>query len=544
MKLSDPARDLYRQLTRAATFYVVDTEYTDRAAEDDITTPRIISVAVVPVVSGTVATGLYAEMNPTVAVSPATTRITGFTTETVCRKRRFDFYAPRIVSALAPQPGVFVSHTGVDLRAITGELERSQRDGGGWAPADLPDMPIIDTAQLARLLKVPGLPATQGTVSLADLCQVLGVNRNPGRAHNARYDARITAQVLLRLLEHAAAAEYTSLDQLLTAHARGTTGTPRQSPRYTSAPPTNPPLPTAHIDRHGLTNLPPSATGAQVSEFCSLAAECAANRCEHLADESLAVRQAAPRALEALWPLLAGCTEPGEAGTLLGAVRLLLPDALASRDTVRWWSKHKNDVSAAVRCGTDNDNACPDCRASRPCPIDVLYTTVATQAALCGKPNLTKQTVKYKLFSAEGKKDRRVRDWADSGHRDLAGYMAAMVVEWERDNGAATLAARYLDVACGSFTLHETEPRLALMWAEHLAATGKLPEAQKVAADLLAKRTTDDAFTALAAWADRVEQHLAVEARHAAEPVATVRPRLARPHGHRHPNRFRVYDEP
>ena len=72
-----------------------------------------------------------------------------------------------------------------------------------------------------------------------------------------------------------------------------------------------------------------------------------------------------------------------------------------------------------VRCGDGRHDACPDCRESGSCPTDVLYTVVARHAALCGQPTLTKQTVKYKLFSTPGKKDRRVEQWA-ARHPELA----------------------------------------------------------------------------------------------------------------------------
>ena len=110
---------------------------------------------------------------------------------------------------------------------------------------------------------------------------------------------------------------------------------------------------------------------------------------------------------------------------------------------MRWWAGHKGEVAAAAPCGDGRHAACPDCRASGSCPRDVFYTAVARHAALCGQPALTKQTVKYKLFSTPGKKDRRVEQWTRN-HPELAGYMAWMVVEWERDNGGARFAAKYI----------------------------------------------------------------------------------------------------
>lgn len=86
---------------------------------------------------------------------------------------------------------------------------------------------------------------------------------------------------------------------------------------------------------------------------------------------------------------------------------MLLPGGVPACQAVRWWAGHKALVAAAVRCGDTRHDACPDCRESGSCPTDVLYTVVARHAALCGQPTLTKQTVKYTLFSTPGKKDRR-----------------------------------------------------------------------------------------------------------------------------------------
>lgn len=541
MSTGAPTQDTFRQMVRAATFYVVDTEYTAPHPDDDVDASRIISIAVQPVIAGRLVSPLYVEMNPTVDVSPATERITGFTTAGVKRKRPFPFYAQRILDAFASTPGVFVSHTTVDLHVLKGELERCARDHDGYAPEDLPDMAIIDTAQLARIVDVPNLPATTGTISLANLCELLAVDRNPKRAHNASYDARITAKALLRLLR-LASKKYVDLPDLLGRHARGNTATAERPPRITSAPDTHPVLPDEHLRAHGLPILDDQPDPAEQAAFGTLAAACVANRCQHLDDEARAATAAAPLLLDPLWALLPGCTEPGQAGTLLGAVRILLPDAVPSTKMLTWWAARKQALDTVVRCGQGTSDACPHCRTCEPCPIDVLYTTVAAQAALCGQPTLTKQTVKYKLFSAPGKKDCRVRDWS-ARHPELAGYMAAMVIDWERDNSGARLAAKYLTTACETYRLHLIEPRLTLMWAEHLAATGNLDEATTLATTMLTRANTDDAYAALTAWLARVEQHKAVQARHGSEPVAVLRPRLARPSGHRHPNPFRVYPE-
>lgn len=538
MRLSEAGWDNYRHLTRSATFYAVDTEYTSAAKDDPVRSARLISLAVVPVVAGVKGTPLYVEMNPTVAVAAKTTELTGFTTEKVARKRPFAFYARRIVDFFDDPAGVFVAHTGVDLRVLRGELERQDAAGGPVGLADLPLLPIVDTSLLPRLLRLPGLPAARGTVSLSDACALVGVKLDHGKHHDARYDARTTADLLAELLQHAGQSGRADLAELLDDHGRGTTHTPATTGTYTSAPDTHPALPDAHLDLHGQLALSPASDDEDVRAFVEMAAECARLRCEHLRAEAAAAAGAADRLVDPLWGLLAGCGEAGQAATLLGAVAVLLPDGIPSGRVVRWWAGHKGEVAAAAPCGDGRHAACPDCRASGSCPRDVFYTAVARHAALCGQPALTKQTVKYKLFSTPGKKDRRVEQWTRN-HPELAGYMAWMVVEWERDNGGARFAAKYMTDAV-DLGLHTVEPRFGLLYAEQLLREGRHDEAVALVSGLLTRRTSDEAYDALGLWADRLTQAEVVQARREDDEPAGIRPKMTRPRDRRNPNPYRV----
>lgn len=539
MRLTDAGRDTLRALTRNRTFYVVDTEYTTPAADDPVRSSRLISIAIVPVRNGARGSVLYAEMNPTVPVSVTTQEKTGFTTEQVARERTFAYYAPRILAHLADPGAVFVAHTSADIRVLRGELERQSNAGRSPGLTQLPDLPILDTATLPRLLGLPGLPAHKGAISLAEVCAVLGVTHHPDQAHNARSDALVTAGVLGQLLAHAAQAGHTNLDDLLVAHGRGTTTTPTTPGKWSSVGDTHPRLPAAHLDRHGTLDYDDPTDSEQARQLLELAGECVRLRCENLNDEITAATAHAAALLPELWELLPTCTERGQAGTLIGAVQVLLPHAIPSTQLVKWWGSHKADLADPDRrCGTTNRDACPACRTSASCPLDVLYTTVAHQAALCGRPALTKETVKYKLFSAPGKKDRRIADWS-ANHPELAGYMAAMVLDWEDGNGGAVFAAKYLRDAA-SFGLHEIEPRFGLQYAQHLADTGHPDQAQHLAGMLLAMRTTDTAYDAIQMWSDRLRQHLTSQQRRDADVLPTRKPRMVRPRDRAHTNPYRL----
>lgn len=539
MNLTDAAADAYRHMVRTATFYVVDTEYTRPATDDTVRASRLISIAIVPVVAGVKQTPLYVEMNPTVPVSSATQEITGFTTEKVAKKRSFAFYADRIVKFFQDPAGVFVSHTGADLRVLRGELEREDIAGNKVGLANLPDLAVIDTALLPRLLQVQGIPAAKGAVSLNSLCSLIGVNYREDKAHHARYDAKTTADALCALLGHAAnSGRYVDLNSLLKDHSRGTTATPRSSGQYSSAPDDHPALPPAHISKHGLVVLTEDAEEEEIRAFTEMATECVALRCEYLKDETAGSVEVADKLLDPLWGLLPSCTEPGQAGTLFGAVSVLLPDAMPSTRMVRWWTAHKNEVAQATRCGGQRHDACPECRTSQSCPQDVLYTTVARVAALCGRAELTKKTVKEKLFSAPHKKDSRIRDWSRT-HPELAGYMAWMVVEWERDNGAAIFAAKYLTAAVDR-GLHRVEPRLGLLYADKLLRHGHVADARQVATDLLTAPTTDEAYVAVRLWLERLDQVEIAQQRRESDVAPTRKPRIVRPRNRVNPNPYRI----
>lgn len=539
MMLSDAGFDNYRLLTRNKTFYVVDTEYTRPDTYDPVRSSRLISIAIVPVVNGVKQTPFYVEMNPGVPVSHATTSKTGFTTESVARKRPFAFYAQRILNVFTDPTAVFVSHTSADIRVLAGELERLDAVGLTPGLVNLPYMPLLDTALLPRLLAVPGLPSNTGTISLVNLCGVLRVPFNDSKAHHARYDAGVTADVLLELLKHAAGSGRVDFEELLAEHNRGTTQTPATGGVYSSAGDTHPSLPHDHLAKHGTVVLLPDADEDSLAEFTELVTECVALRCQYLTDEMLTATDHAGVLFPHLWALLGTCTEPGQAGTLLGALAVLLPDVVPSTRMVRWWATHKPDVTAAVRCGQARSDACPACRASESCPVDVFYTGVARTAALCGQATLTKQTVKYKLFSTPGKKDRRVAQWSVH-HPELAGYMAAMVVEYERDNGGAVLAAKYLKDA-GTFGLQAVEPRFGLLYADYLQGVGKPGVARALVEDLLTRQTTDEAFDALRMWLDRLDQYQAAATRRANDIIPTRRPRMVRPRDRVNRNPYLVY---
>jgi len=115
--------------------------------------------------------------------------------------------------------------------------------------------------------------------------------------------------------------------------------------------------------------------------WVDLAAECVELRCQWLHDEvRVAAPDNGPRLLGRLVALLPTASQPGQTGTLLGAVyELIAPQdpgvkpAFAATRALRWWAIVRPVAAASKPCGDSNEEACPACRAGQPCPRDVMY---------------------------------------------------------------------------------------------------------------------------------------------------------------------------
>lgn len=540
--VSDATFDLFQLLVQRP-FLVIDTEYTpDPGGDGD----RLVSIAVVPVVRGKRTRGgeLYREMNPGVPIDPKTTRIHGFTDAALADKKPFRDHARAILNALSVPDAVLVEHTGSDIRVLRRELERlddARAAGDTTVPvglADLPDLPIVDTSTLPRLLRLPGVGA-RGIVSLATLCQLTGVTNT--KSHDARGDARATADALVKLLLHAAAeAKYFKLDDLLDDHDRGTTQTPKLPGYIRGTRDTDPELPPEHLARHDQP-LTHAANDHERDAWIEMARECAALRCQHLRGEAaLAAAENGTALFDPLVALLPALAQPGQPGTLLGAVAELIrpddpatPGALAHTRALRWWAKQRPIVSDSTPCGESRAQACPDCRTGHGCPRDTIYQPVARIATLGERGVLSQTSIRDRLFG--NRPDRRIHKWTGP-HPEAAAYMAWMVVTHEDEAGRVTSAVEYLRIAM-SKGLHLAEPRLAMLACQSVIDTGGLAAAEAIANAVLAHRTSDPAYAELRLWLTW-HQQAAVRADRAAKPRNITHRRLARPDGRINPNPY------
>ncbi len=527
--LSETGLTLYELLT-SRTFFVVDTEFsTDEDGEH-----HLISIAVIPVVGGhrvKPRDELYLVMNPSVPIDLVTSTIHGFRDDDVANKPMFSHFAKVIAERLGDTDGVFVSHTTIDAHVLAAEFGRLPELVDDPSTA-YPDLPVLDTQRLARVTDYPGAPKS-GYVSLERLCELTGVAK-PDAAHNARDDARSTADALIELLRHAAEHRvFWSLDALLDAANGGTTREPRgpahiraRSRRHGAPPP-------EHLMRHALPLTSPVQPASPEAEaWLDLAAECAQLRCPYARDEARAAAAANGAAL--LRPLmedLAHLVEPGQPGTLVGAALELLAGsdltspALPVRSALRWWTGVRDRIAKSPPCDTtSSETSCPSCREGQPCPRDVLVVAVAELVTLGERGVLDHERIRDLLRpSARGP----LNAWRH--HPDVLAYALWRVAAHHFEGGHDEAAFTVVDQGIAQ-QLHLADPRLALLAVERLTELGDLDGAFAAASDVLAARNSDPAYDDLADWLLFTQSSLQ-------EQVSTTRaalthPRRARPPGH------------
>ena len=542
--LSDAGFDIFSSLT-SQTFYVVDTEYTE--AGDNFGGNRIISLAIDPVVQGrrTSAGELYREMNPGVSISAVSSSIHGFTDESVKRKKHFDHYAKEILDAFSDPDGVFVAHTAADIRALRSELGRLDlRRGAGENSitvglADLPLMPLLDTSTLAGHLKFPGY-GQKAKISLAALSELTEVSYK--NAHNAKGDARATADALIELLAFAAQnAEISDIASLLRIHNAGTTEAPRGPAHIRSAQERQPALPKGHIEKH-LSPLNTKGSKKERQERVGLAKECAMLRCRWLRDDAKVVGvMNAALVMDDLRALIPELLLPGQSSTLLGALMELTrpsrkggPNGLAYTRALRWWEKAKDFLAQVPPCGVRSGTRCPACIEGEPCPRDVVHHQIAELVVMGKLDSITSKRAAalFKVSSYSG-----IADWSIK-YPEVAAYAAWFIINSQQEDNQATAAANHLATAI-DMNLHLLEPRLALLAAGSMAANGRVSEAIKLAEGVLKMRTTDEAYKQLDDWLVWTEQNLVIKNKVVVKPVAT-HPRLARPAGRENRNPYKV----
>lgn len=539
MKLTDSTFRVFERLVRR-TFLVLDLEF---CIDDE--GEHIVSVGIVPVVRGRRETAFYRVIHPGVPIDAATAEVHGFTDADVKGKRRFGFHARKILDQLDIQDAVLVTHTPVDVRVLRLELERLGADASTTL-ADLPELPLLDTSSLGRLVGFPGI-GSRGIVGLQALCELTGTSRTD--AHNAKADATATADALLELLVHAANTdEYDDIDVLLAAHDRGTTHAPRAG-GYLGPRDNGITLPPAHLALH-TSPLTHKGTKREVAAWLKRAEDCASLTCEYLAEEAaLAADENGPALLQGLTALASACSKPGQLGTIAGALAALLPQAPMTADDVQqlnqttttaiepgraifWWRGLRRTFADQPPCGALQAERCPACRERRGCPAQLLHQQVAYVACLGERGVLTTERIRKELLST--RPDVRVRSWR-THTPDVAAWSAWLCLQFLTEHtGSSPLPGMQVVV---ELDLHKLEPRLALLLCEAgFLEQNELGDSEQLAVDVLNRRTTDPAFVELATWLAWHQQTLQ---RQKPKPAKVItHPRLARPAGRANPNPY------
>jgi DNA polymerase III epsilon subunit-like protein len=543
--LTDAQYELFERLT-ARPFVVLDMEWANDAEQAE----HIISVAITRVVRGkrTTEGEYYKVVKPGVPIDPLTQAKHGFTDEAVKRKPRFWRAAPDILEALRLPDAILVSHGAIDARVLGDNLRRLEDVPEAEVGFDdLPDLPLLDTTRLPRLVQHPA-GAQRATVSLPDLCAAVGVTLK--NHHHARDDARATADALVKLLSYAAAeGTFGSIEDLLRAADAGTARTPRGALFVRSAR-TAPTLSLAHRQRHAAEPLTHAGTAAERDLWLDRARECVQLRCHLLeAEAELAAPHNAGELLKPLTALLDGPLDPGQAGTLAGVLRRLLRASGAFADTdvsspalgrarvMYWWRDVRAKLDAAPRCSTGAGQACPACWDRLGCATDVLYQAAVEEVVFADGPDtLTQDVVKNRLVGTTVGKSRVVDNWARNHPREAA-YVLELVCRWAEGRGVSS--TEYLTKAREhGIELHE--PRLALRLLNLERPARGFDHARKLAERACAARTTDPAYGEIDAWLS-LNAAAEEERRRRSLPRVIVKPRVARPQGRVPSNPYRPF---
>ena len=161
--------------------------------------------------------------------------------------------------------------------------------------------------------------------------------------------------------------------------------------------------------------------------------------------------------------------------------------ALTHTRSLRWWAKQRPQVEASTPRESSGSRSCPGCWEGHGCPRDTLHQPVTRIATLGEQGRLTQNAIHDRLFG--NRPERRIHRWSRTHLREAA-HMAWLVFTFTVEHDDLILAANdYLAVAMNK-DLHLLEPRLARLACQSIAETRGLTEAQAVAGQVLAGRTT------------------------------------------------------
>lgn len=544
----------FRWLTEQSVFHVVDLETTSASIPD----ARIIAIAVVSVPGAGARWEEYdSRVNPEAEIDPFTISVHGLTSADLVDAPKLEALAGQVVERLAGDgdgasaasaggafESVLVAHNArFDVSILSRELAAAGAATGASEAQGLPDLPVLDTIVLAKLLEVqtPG-----GNFDLTSLCSALGVER--GKEHDALADARATAGVLVALLQRAARMGHTSIADLHQiaggTRVSGYVGSTKAEQATDTVGEGSPevdgpgPLPEKHLETHAVL-LPAGRdeTGLADDELRAWVEgleECAWYGCAGLEDKAEAATEHASRLYPLVQDLLdavlsasdatsetEAVDEPGQevegqearrwakwqVNNLLAAQMILIQYGLEPRQAVRWWQEHRDKITAAPVCDQRRRAQSPDvniwkcyrCRNGLGCAPDMFVHAVAAAAVHAPDGNIPAGRIETLLNRSNSPLGR----WASKQHgRELAAAAARLVLAQVSGGGhrGATRSSKALAYV-HELELTSRDPVLALLYAVEAANQGRLLDAEIVVHSCLGSRTTDPAFEPLYQWA-------------------------------------------
>lgn len=526
MRSYTPELDAFRELTRRP-FLVVDTE-TTQAQDSKI--QRLVSYAIVPVIDGKVRRdqAISGLVHPGVPIHPKSTDIHGITDADVAGLPEFDAHVLDVLDAFQRSGAILVAHNAAfDVSVIRNEFNLL-----GLA---LPSIPVLDTMKLPATTQYRATSLTT-TPALPLLATVLGVKLT--RHHTAEADALATAEVLIQLLNRAAAAgTATDIDSLLAATGPANTLTisdaghirSRDGGREWAMPP-------EHEAEHQWT-LPPPGRFTRGAEGIALwnrwwghVAACAELRCPLLEDDLAA--SAGHPANMAFSPLLANAktlTEPGQLATLVGAMMRALTPAMSPRQELPWWKTLAPLIANAPRCA--RDEACPDCRKGLPCPLDVAHE-YAAESMLCEDTG--------ELLDFDEKIVPNLADWRVSAPT-VAGRVAWRMAEQWLAKRDPVKASQVVGIAEAN-GLHHFDPDLAIRVSTLLVSRGNTDQAVELLTEIRTPGSTSPSQAGVIATLARLAAKQAAESAEPAPSRHTPTPAKRRPVNRIRPNPFRPWE--
>jgi DNA polymerase III epsilon subunit-like protein len=498
-----------RRLTRATRWVVLDVETTNSDSGKHVVSVGVHQWRNDPTDAQPTPAPTEWFIDPGVPIE--NTRIHGITNAYLTQKQAPPFanYQRQLDRVLTPRRGenvVLVAHY---ARFDVGVLHLEY----GRLGATLPDVPVLDTWELARWLEVGSAGHT--LKALLDHYE-LPLTRH----HNAAADAHDTAALLRKLLREAASQQ---VDDLAAEHPSTRKPAVMHRPSaYPAAPPhrglrASRQSRFSFIERpkdHELTHksLPKTPSAPDLEQWLADARICITLRCPGLpakADNLRTDREAMAREFLGDLDRHQNAGEQVSANSALSAALVLLPKVTGTADAPLWVSRWAPKLEHTSRCaepGTDTlSDGCPDCRADRGCPADLWRLTTAMLLVGAGR-NFNARNSKSWLTPTG-----RLADLKADGYPDLAGHAAWLLYEM-LSNQSPDKASAVADLAR---SIGITHPRLVHVHARTAELAGHPGDALRVIAAALSGRnkSSDRAWADLLAYRDSVQARQVAAAR-------------------------------